>query len=135
VIGREDLWEDERFQKTSGRLVHRDALIPELERALKTRPSAAWLEGMEAGGIPCGPINNYKQVFEDPQVQHRGLWQQLPHPEGGMTPTIASPLRLSETPVQYRMAAPTLGQHTQEILRNVLGKSQNEIDQLGDVIG
>jgi crotonobetainyl-CoA:carnitine CoA-transferase CaiB-like acyl-CoA transferase len=135
VIGREDLWEDERFQKTSGRLVHRDALIPELERALKSRPSAVWLESMEAGGIPSGPINNYQQVFEDPQVQHRGLWQQLPHPDGGMTPTIASPLRLSGTPVQYRMAAPILGQHTQEILRHVLGKSQDEIDQLGDSIG
>jgi crotonobetainyl-CoA:carnitine CoA-transferase CaiB-like acyl-CoA transferase len=135
VIGRDDLWADERFQKMSGRLVHRDALIPELERALKTRLSAEWLDSMEAAGIPCGPINNYKQVFEDPQVQHRGLWQELPHPAGGMTPTIASPLRLSGTPVQYRMAAPTLGQHTREILRDVLGKSQNEIDQLGDVIG
>jgi crotonobetainyl-CoA:carnitine CoA-transferase CaiB-like acyl-CoA transferase len=135
VIGRDDLWADERFQKMSGRLIHRDALIPELERALKTHLSAEWLDSMETAGIPCGPINNYKQVFDDPQVQHRGLWQELPHPAGGMTPTIASPLRLSGTPVQYRMAAPTLGQHTQEILRDVLGKSQNEIDQLGDVIG
>lgn len=135
VIGREDLWEDNRFKGASGRLVHRDVLIPELELTLKTRSSASWLNSMEASGIPSGPINNYQQVFEDPQVQHRGLWQQLPHPDGGLTPTIASPLRLSETPVQYRMAAPTLGQHTLEILRSVLGKSEDEIDQLGDSIG
>lgn len=135
VIGRDDLGQDQRFQSTSGRLVHRDALIPELERAMKTRPSAEWLESMEANGIPSGPINNYKQVFEDPQVQYRGLWAQIPHPDGGMTPTIASPLRLSETPVQYRIAAPTLGQHTQEILRTVLGKNENDIQQLEGVIG
>lgn len=135
VIGRDDLGQDQRFQSTSSRLVHRDVLIPELERAMKTRPSAEWLESMEANGIPSGPINNYKQVFEDPQVQYRGLWAQIPHPDGGMTPTIASPLRLSETPVQYRMAAPMLGQHTQEILRTVLGKNENDIQQLGGVIG
>lgn len=135
VIDREDLWADERYQKASGRLVHREELISQLERTLKTRTSSAWLESMEANGIPSGPINNYKQVFEDPQVQHRGLWQQIPHPEGGLTPTIGSPLRLSATPVQYRAAAPTLGQHTQDILRDLLGKSQSEIDQLRNVIG
>lgn len=135
AIERDDLWEDERYRTTSGRLIHRDELIPQIEQALKGRPSSVWLDRMEANGIPSGPINNYKQVFDDPQVQHRGLRQEIPYPGGGVTPTIASPLRLSETPVQYRMAAPTLGQHTQEILREVLGKTQNEIDQLGDVIG
>jgi crotonobetainyl-CoA:carnitine CoA-transferase CaiB-like acyl-CoA transferase len=135
LMGRDDLGQDARYQSTSGRLVNRDTLIPELERAMKTRPSAEWLEGMETAGIPSGPINNYKQVFEDAQVRHRGLWAEIPHPDGGMTPTVASPLRLSETPVQYRMAAPKLGQHTSEVLGALLGKSQDEIDALGRVIG
>ena len=134
VIGRPDLAADERFRTASGRLVNRDALIPQLESAMKTRPSAEWLDSMEKNGIPSGPINNYAQVFADPQVRHRGLWVDIPHPSGGTTPSIASPLRLSDTPVTYRMAAPVLGQHTQEVLTALLGKSQDEIDRLAGIV-
>lgn len=135
VIGRDDLWADIRFQNASGRLIYREALIPQLEDAIRLQSSTHWLKSMSAQGVPCGPINDYKQVFEDPQIQHRGLWQQLPREGGGTTPTIASPLRLSETPVQYHSAAPVLGSHTAIILRDLLGKTEDEIHQLRDVTG
>jgi crotonobetainyl-CoA:carnitine CoA-transferase CaiB-like acyl-CoA transferase len=83
---------------------------------------------------PSGPINNYEQVFADPQVRHRGLWESIPLAGGGTAPAIASPLRLSDTPVEYRRPAPTPGQHTTEILSTVLGKSAEEIQRLAGVI-
>jgi crotonobetainyl-CoA:carnitine CoA-transferase CaiB-like acyl-CoA transferase len=83
---------------------------------------------------PSGPINKYEQVFADPQVRHRGLWESVPLAGGGTAPAIASPLRLSDTPVEYRRPAPTLGQHTTEILSTVLGKSAEEIQRLAGVI-
>jgi crotonobetainyl-CoA:carnitine CoA-transferase CaiB-like acyl-CoA transferase len=135
VLGRDDLWEDTRYRTTSGRLLHRDELIPQIAHTLRQTASAEWLDRMEAGGIPSGPINDYKQVFEDPQVRHRGLHRDIPFADGTLTPTIASPLRLSDTPVQYRAAAPTLGQHTQEILRDVLGKTPDEIERLAALFG
>ncbi|WP_151446156.1 CaiB/BaiF CoA transferase family protein [Lacisediminimonas profundi] len=134
VIGQPALADDIRFAKTSARLENREVLIPLLQDLLRQRPSALWLEQLEAGGIPSGPINNYKQVFEDEQVRHRGLWQEIPLPEGGTTPTIASPLRLSQTPVQYNSPAPTLGQHTTEILQGLLGKSAEDIAGLKGII-
>ncbi|MDL2425144.1 CoA transferase, partial [Pseudomonas sp. BAgro211] len=79
---------------------------------------------LEQASVPCGPINDLAQVFADPQVIARGLRVDLPHPLAGSVPQVASPIRLSETPVEYRNAPPTLGQHTQEILEGVLGLDQ-----------
>ncbi|MDY7548012.1 CoA transferase [Glaciimonas sp. CA11.2] len=130
VMARADLASDPRFNQVSGRITHREALIVELERAMLTRSSEDWLAALEEGGIPVGPINDYAQVFADPQVQHRQLQVALPRPEGGTLPAIASPLRLSETPVTYRSAPPTLGQNTDEVLRSVLGKTPEQLDML-----
>jgi crotonobetainyl-CoA:carnitine CoA-transferase CaiB-like acyl-CoA transferase len=134
AMERQDLALDARYQTTTGRLVNRDTLIPEIRNVMETKSSDEWLQRLEANGVPSGPINDYQQVFDDPQVKHRGLWEHIALPEGGATPTIASPLRLSETPVAYRSAAPTLGQHTTEILSTVLGKSAEEIQRLAGVI-
>ncbi len=71
-----------------------------------------------------------KEVFEDPQVQHRGLRVDIPHPLGGKAPVVASPMRLSETPVEYRIAPPLLGQHNDEIYRGLLGKTEAELSKL-----
>lgn len=130
AIGREELAHDERFRTGSARIVNRATLIPELERVMLERTSEEWLERLEANGIPSGPINDYRQVFADPQVQQRGLKVDIPLPDGGTMPTIASPLRLSDTPVEYGMPPPRLGQHTADVLRDVLGKTPDEIGRL-----
>jgi len=75
-----------------------------------------WISKLEAAGVPCGPIQTIDQVFSHPQVIDREIWKNMPHPLGGTAPTTASPMRFSATPVEYRRAAPTLGQHTEEII-------------------
>ena len=130
VAGRSELAEDERFRLMSGRIVNRDALIPLIAGIMRTRGMHEWIEVLEAANVPCGPINNMQQVFEDPQVRHRGLKKSIPHPLGMDVPTIASPMRLSETPVEYKLAPPLLGQHTREVLQELLGLDQPAVDAL-----
>ncbi|MDX3906189.1 MAG: CaiB/BaiF CoA-transferase family protein [Pigmentiphaga sp.] len=128
AIERPDLAEDARWKKVTGRIVGRQELVPELARTMLGRKRAEWIERLEAHGVPCGPINDYAQVFEDPQVRHRGLRVDVPRPGGGMVSTIASPLRLRETPPVYDRPPPTLGDSTDAVLRDVLGCSDGEID-------
>ena len=130
AIGREDLPGDRRYADMAARNVRRLELTAEIEKALAVHSSAYWLEKFQSAEIPTGPINDYKQVFEHPQVLHRKLRVDMPHAMGGVTSTVASPLRLSDTPVEYRRAPPVLGEHTEQILTSVLGKSKAEIDAL-----
>lgn len=116
VIGRPDLGIHPDYADNSHRLKNRVALIVELEAIMRTRPRDAWVAELQKVGVPCGPINDLDQVFHSEQVRHRQIWRTLPHPLAGQTPTTASPMRFSETPIQYRAAPPLLGQHTQEIL-------------------
>jgi formyl-CoA transferase len=97
---------------------------------MKRRTNREWIERFDAANVPCGPINNYQEVFENPQVQHRGLRVEMPHPLAGSIPGVASPMRFSETPVEYLMPPPLLGQHTREVLSDVLGMSSEELDRL-----
>ncbi|MCD8503753.1 MAG: CoA transferase [Burkholderiaceae bacterium] len=117
VAGHESWGTDERFAKNSGRIVNRQALIPMIEEVMLTRTRDDWISALEAVGVPCGPIQSIDQVFDHPQVKARELWQNIPHPMAGTSPTTASPIRYSDTPVQYRRPAPMLGEHTEEILR------------------
>ncbi len=130
LINMPELAQDDRYRKNTGRVVNRESLIPLLATVMKTRKRDDWLADFEANNIPAGPINTIDQVYEDPQVVARELRLDLPHPLAGSTPMTASPLRLSETPVQYRHAPPTLGQHSEEILRDELGWSDEQIAQL-----
>lgn len=117
------LADDPRFATNDRRVNNRDALIPKLEALIAARPSAEWLEGLTARNVPCGPVNTIDRVFADPQVSHRQMTVSLPHPlsaDGAVT-LIASPMRFSETPVSYRRAPPTVGQHTAEVLGELLG--------------
>jgi crotonobetainyl-CoA:carnitine CoA-transferase CaiB-like acyl-CoA transferase len=94
------------------------------------RSSQAWLEVLEQAGIPSGPIDTLDKVFENPQLRHREMRVELPHPLAGTVPLVASPLRLSASPVQYRQPPPTLGQHTDEVLKELLGLQDADIQAL-----
>jgi crotonobetainyl-CoA:carnitine CoA-transferase CaiB-like acyl-CoA transferase len=130
VAGCPELAEEQRFATNSQRIVHRAELIPIVAGIMRTRSKREWLEALEAAGVPCGPINNMQEVFDDPQVKHRKLRVDIPHSSGGSAPVVASPMRLSETPVEYRLAPPLLGQHNNEVYRGLLGKSEAELARL-----
>ena len=105
-------------------------LVPLLAQVMLSRTRDSWLQALEAVGIPAGPINTMEQVYQDPQVLARGLRLDLPTGQGGRLPSVASPLRLSATPVQYRSAPPRLGEHTREVLARVLELSSDEVEAL-----
>jgi crotonobetainyl-CoA:carnitine CoA-transferase CaiB-like acyl-CoA transferase len=130
VIGRPDLAADERFKTNPGRVINREVLVPMLVEAMKGQARDYWLAELEKAGVPAGPINTIDQVYQNPQVQSRGMHMSLPHGSAGHAPVGASPLRLSGSPVNYRHAAPLLGEHTEQVLRDRLGRSDEEIRQL-----
>jgi crotonobetainyl-CoA:carnitine CoA-transferase CaiB-like acyl-CoA transferase len=108
---------DPRFAKNADRVRHRDVLVPLLVAVLRERSVRAWVELLEPLGVPVGPINNLAQVFDHPQVKSRGMRFDLPHPLSGQAPMVANPIRMSQTPIRYTSAPPTLGQHTRDVLR------------------
>ncbi len=120
VIGEPQLASDPRYATNNARVAHREELVPYLQQRLRTRPAAQWLEALEKAVVPANPVNRIDQVFDDPQVQARGLRIELPHAGGGSVPMVRNPLKFSATPLQYRQAAPVLGQHTREVLDEVL---------------
>jgi glutaryl-CoA transferase len=130
AAGRPELATEERFLNMPDRIRNRAVLIPRVQKIMKERSSRDWIARLEAAGVPCGPINNYKEVFDDPQVRHRGLKVEMPHPLSGTMPGVASPMRFSETPVTYDVPPPLLGQHTREVLCGVLGMRDAEIARL-----
>lgn len=121
---------DPQFLRMQDRITNRDKLIPQLEETMKARTNAEWTARLEAAGVPCGAINNYKQVFEEPQVQHRGMRVDLQRADGGKVATVASPFRMMGTPVSYEQAPPLLGEHTDDVLSRLLSKTPNEIAAL-----
>lgn len=130
LIGRPDLATDPLFTSSAQRSINRERLIPQVAQAMLARPMSEWVEMMEAANVPCGPINNLQQVFEDPQVRHRQLKVSLPHGAGVDAPGVASPIRFSGTPITYGRSAPMLGEHTDEVLRGALGLSEERVAQL-----
>ncbi len=128
--GRGDLAADDRFGKNSDRVRHREMLIPIVVEIMAQRSSAEWLEALHQRGIPCGPIQQLDQVFDDPQVRHRGLRLDLEHPEAGTVPSVANPIRLSRTPIAYDRAPPLLGQHTDEVLSRLVNLDAQALAQL-----
>ncbi len=130
LLGFPELPQDPRFLTNPLRVQHRDALIPQLEKAFAQKTAGEWITSLTQLGVPCGPLNNIQQVFDDPHVQSRGMQVQIPHPRAGSVPALANPARLLETPPQYERPAPALGEHTREILSRVLGLTEAEIDQL-----
>ncbi|MBX3609997.1 MAG: CoA transferase [Hydrogenophaga sp.] len=127
AIERQDLADDLRWSKVTGRIVGRQQLVPDLARTMLTRTCADWMTRLEARGVPCGSINNYEQVFEDEQVRHRNMRVDMNRPDGSTVSTIASPLRLSDTPPVYDRAPPSLGDSTDAVLAELLKLSAEDI--------
>ncbi|KON81595.1 CoA transferase [Azoarcus sp. PA01] len=130
AAGDASLAADARFITNRARVEHRAVLIPLLNKLTIRRTTADWIARLEALGVPCGPINTLADVFADPQVCARGLRVDLPHPLAGSVPQVASPMRLSATPVEYRLPPPLLGEHTDEILASLLGLPGERIARL-----
>lgn len=130
VAGRPEWVDDPRFATNKLRVANRSELVPLIRQATVFKTTAQWVAQLEAVGVPCGPINDLAQVFADPQVQARGLAMQLPHALAGLVPQVASPIRLSKTPVEYRNAPPLLGEHTQQVLEQVLGLKAATVEAL-----
>ena len=124
------LAQDARFSTNGQRVRNRDEITRLLDEVFAARPTREWVELLDAAGVSNGPINNIAQVFEEPQVIARGLKFELPHAIAGKVPLVASPMRFSETRLKYDVPPPALGQHTDEILRSVLRKSDAEIAKL-----
>lgn len=130
VAGQREWADDSRFISNKARVANRDVLIPLIRQATVFKTTAEWIAALEQAGVPCGPINNLAEVFADAQVQARGLRIDMPNSLGGTTPQVASPLRLSATPVEYRNAPPLLGEHTDTVLQRLLQLSTEQISAL-----
>lgn len=132
AAGKPEWASDPRFVRNTSRVQHRGVLIPAMEEVTRTRSTADWIALLEDKAVPCGPINDMRQAFEDPQVQARGLRIEMPRAAGdGITRIagVASPLRLSEHPAVLRHAPPALGEHTEQVLQE-LGLSAERIAAL-----
>jgi formyl-CoA transferase len=128
--GRPDLACHERYATNPLRVQNRDELVPILAGMVKTKSRAEWIDQLEAVGVPCGPINDIGDVYRNPQVQARGMVTEAPHPTAGKVKLVRSPMRLSATPTDGGSAPPLLGQHTDEVLHGLLGRSADEIAAL-----
>lgn len=130
VAGQPQWADDPRFASNKQRVANRAELIPLIRQATVFKTTAEWVSQLEVAGVPCGPINDLAQVFQDPQVLARGLAVSMPHALAGSVPQVASPIRLSETPVEYRQAPPLLGEHTEVVLAEVLGLDAETVRRL-----
>ena len=132
VAGCEELLADERFQTNAARVTNRVHVTDTLNEITAKQTSAWWLENLEQHSIGCGPINSLSEVFADPQVASRDMVLEMDHPATGKAPVklIASPIRMTGTPVAYRHAPPMLGQHTEDVLQEMLGMSADEVAKL-----
>ena len=129
AVGKPEWAEDERFKVGAARGAHRDLLCGLVAELMMARTMHEWIELLEAHNVPCGPINNIDQVFDDPQVQHRGMRVPMRHASGEIS-LLASPLRFSDTPVRYELPPPLLGEQTDAVLRGLLGLGDDELRDL-----
>ena len=127
-----ELADDARFRTNSLRLHNRDALYELLDPVFRAKTKTEWVDGLTALGVPCGPVNNIEEVFEDPQVQHRGMRIEMPHPTSatGTVPLLGNPIKMSATPPAYDKPPPVLGQHTAEVLEELLALDAPELTRL-----
>lgn len=127
TLGHPEWAQDERFATNAQRVAHRERLVGLIREVTVTRGTQDWVGAMEAAGVPCGPIHTLDQAFAQPQAVARGMRVEMPHALAGTVPLTANPIRLSESPVAYRHAPPTLGQHTAEVLMGWLGLGAQDV--------
>ncbi|MHB1125195.1 MAG: CaiB/BaiF CoA transferase family protein [Ramlibacter sp.] len=130
VAGRPDLALDPRFAKNQDRVRNRDALVPLLAAIMKSRPKAQWLAALEQAKVPCGAINNLEEVFADPQVSERSMVTHWRHPLQPDLKLVSNPMKLSATPVRAELPPPLLGQHTDQVLRELLQCDDDRLSEL-----
>jgi crotonobetainyl-CoA:carnitine CoA-transferase CaiB-like acyl-CoA transferase len=129
AIGRPDLLQRPEYAQATDRVRNRERLAEEIESVTETQPRAHWLALFEREGVPCGPILDYQEVFDDPHVRARGMVQELDHPVAGRIRVVGPPVKLSETPARVTRPSPLFGQHTAEVLGE-LGYTEEEIEAL-----
>ncbi|HEV3104415.1 MAG TPA: CaiB/BaiF CoA-transferase family protein [Trinickia sp.] len=128
--GRPELADDERFAANPARVRHRDILVPMLAEMVGTRTKREWIDALEAAGVPCGPINDLAEVFDNEQVIARGMGVALPHPSGGTVRLVNNPVKMSATPPRAPAHPPMLGEHTDDVLREMLGYDDARLEAL-----
>jgi crotonobetainyl-CoA:carnitine CoA-transferase CaiB-like acyl-CoA transferase len=121
--------DDPRFKTNADRVAHKQQLQERIENVTATRAGRYWLEKLDAAGIPCGPVNSYAEVFQDPHVLARDMLTEVNHPVAGLVKMTGLNVKLTDTPGEMRLPAPTLGQHTRDVL-HTLGYTDATIDQL-----
>ncbi len=129
-VANRDWHKDPKYILNQDRVKNRASLVPELEACLKTRSKQSWLTALESAKVPCGAINNFAEVFSDPQVRHRNMVQSWDHPLKKGIELVSNPIKLSKTPVQKRNPPPMLGEHTHQVLKELLHLSDKEIESL-----
>ncbi|GAA5524543.1 acetyl-CoA:oxalate CoA-transferase [Microbulbifer aestuariivivens] len=132
IAGLNELPQEPAYATNSARVMAREQLMPLIESATRQQGSAWWLDKLSDAHVPCGPINDLEQVFADPQVQARGMVIEQQHPLAGKVRTVRNPALFSESPLEYEQGPPVLGEHTEAVLRETLGKSAEEIAALRD---
>jgi len=130
AAGRPDLASDERYATNESRVAHRSELVPRVQELVRTKRTSEWLETLRQANVPCGPINDLAQVFAEPQVRHRRMRIDLPHPTAGTVPGVRNPALFSRTPLDYRRAPPELGADTEAVLAEKLGLGADEVAEL-----
>ena len=130
VANRIDLCDDPRFIKNADRVRHRAVLVPMLEEVLRTRTKSDWLQALENAKVPCGAINNLAEVFNDPHIRSREMVTTWQHPASGSVELVSSPMKLSETPVRADLPPPLLGEHTDDVLRELLALDDSALAHL-----
>lgn len=134
LVGREDLLKDQRFSTNADRVRNREIVVPVVAGILRQKPSAFWVEELPKIAVTCGPINTLDQVFADPHVLEREMMISMPHPKAGGASVnlIGSPIAMSKTPVNYQLPPPVLGEHTDQVLEEILGLNDTERESLRD---
>lgn len=130
AMGVPDRAKDERFATNQARIQHRDALNAILMPVFRGRPKRHWIDAIGAVGVPCGPVNELEEVFAEAQVQERQMVVKMPHSQRSAMPLLANPIKFSETPIEYQLPPPTLGEHTAEVLSTMLGYDENRLHEL-----
>jgi formyl-CoA transferase len=128
IGGRPDLPDDPRFARVQDRIRNREVLVPLLEAMVAGKTQSEWIDEMEGQGVPCGPINDFRQVYENPQVQARHMTIAIDRDDVGPVKMVANPIKASRTPPAYHRAPPRLGEHTDRVLKGVLGWDDAAVD-------